>query len=168
MESLGTVAAKWLAGERVRIPSKTLLLAFFCASFVALVYAWREWRDATRPLITDRPPPKVATDVGDTRFGAPLATRKKVFEEFAAAEPNSRAEGKKSFPGFDLAWSAEDHRGSFERQKAAELSMRYRLSLTQVYLILDEGIREHWPSPDDGEPLSPYTVPLHPRRNYGW
>lgn len=167
MDRPGTLAAKWLAGERVSIRSRSMLIALFALSIVSLAYAWREWRDATRPLVTAKPPPPLPPDSGDTRFGVPLATRKKVFEELAAAEPNGRAEGKKGFPGYELAWSAEDHRGAFERQKAAELASRYHLSLTQVYLILDEGIRERWPGPD-GEPLTPYTVPLHPRRKYGW
>lgn len=167
MDRPGTLAAKWLAGERVSVRSRSVLLAVFALSLLSLGYAWREWRHATRPLVTAPPPPALPPDSGDTRFGVPLATRKKVFEEFAVAEPMGRAEGKKGFPGYELAWSAEDHRGAFERQKAAELSVRYRLSLTQVYLILDEGIREHWPAPD-GEPLTPTTVPLHPRRKYGW
>ncbi len=167
MDRPGSVVAKWLAGERVSVRSRSMLLALFTLSLVSLGYAWREWRTATRPLVTAVPPPPLPPDSGDTRFGVPLATRKKVFEELAAAEPTSRAEGKKSFPGYELAWSAEDHRGAFERKTAAELSARYRLSLTQVYLILDEGLRERWPGPD-GEPLTPYSVPLHPRRKYGW
>lgn len=167
MDRPGTLAAKWLAGERVSIRSRSMALVLFALSAGSLAYAWREWRDATGPLVTALPPAPLPPDSGDTRFGVPLATRKKVFEDFAVAEPMGRAEGKKGFPGFELEWSAEDHRGAFERQKAAELSSRYRLSLTQVYLILDEGIREHWLAPD-GEPLTPYTVPLRPRRKYGW
>lgn len=167
MDRPGTLAAKWLAGERVRIRTRTMLLALFAASAVSLLYAWREWKDATRDLVTAVPPPPLPPDSGDTRFGVPLAKRKQVFTELAAAEPHARAEGKRSFPGYELEWSAEDHRGAFERQKVAELMSRHRLSMTQVYLILDEGIRERWPGPD-GEPLTPFAVPLHPRRKYGW
>ena len=42
---------------------------------------------------------------------------------------------------------------------------RYGLTMSQVYLILDEGIRGRWPGPD-GQPLDPHTVPLNPRRKY--
>jgi len=163
----GQVVAKWLAGERVVIGSRRMLFALAFVSLFSLAYAWREWRGAISSLTTTRPPAPIPPDQGDVRFGVALSVRKKVFEELAGAEPGARAEGKRAFPGGELAWSAEDHRGSFERQKVAELEGRYRLSRTQIYLILDEGIRQKWPGPD-GQPLPPYVVPLHPRRKYGW
>lgn len=163
----GQIVAKWLAGERVVIGSRRMLFAVVFVSLFSLAYAWREWKAAIYPLTSTKPPPAIPADQGDTRFGVPLAVRKKVFEELASAEPGARAEGKRAFPGAELAWSAEDHRGSFERQKVAELSGRYGLSRTQIYLILDEGIRQKWTGPD-GQPLAPNVVPLHPRRKYGW
>lgn len=167
MDSVSTVVAKWFAGERVRVESRRMLGVVLACSVLTLGLAWREWRSAVRPLVSAKPPAPLPPDEGDKRFGLPVGTRKRIFEELAAAEPHGRAEGQKGFPGVDLAWSAEDHRGAFERQKAAEVASRHRISLTQVYLILDEGIRERWVGPD-GAPLTPTTVPLHPRRNYGW
>ena len=140
MDRPGNIVAKWLAGERVTIRSRNMLIFVVTLSVLSLAYAWREWRMAIRPLVTARPPPPLPADQGDTRFGVPLETRKKVFEDLASAEPAARMEGKRGFPGFELAWSAEDHRGAFERQRVAELCGRYRLSSTQVYLILDEGL----------------------------
>jgi hypothetical protein len=158
---------RWIAGDLVLLRTKVLAYIWFAIAVASLSYAYVVTRDMTRPLRTTKPPAPLPPDQGDVRFGVPLALRKQVFADFAAAEPTSRAEGKKSFPGTELAWSAEDHRGAFERKTAASIAQSRGLSLTQVYLILDEGIRAKWPGPD-GEPLTPFTVPLHPRRKYGW
>src|SRR4051812_27229395 len=152
---------RWIAGDLVLLRSRALAYAWVTIAVVSLSYAFVVTRDMTHSLRTTKPPPPLPKDAGDVRFGLPLATRKDVFRELAAAEPNSRAEGKKSFPGTELAWSAEDHRGAFERKTVASISASRGLSITVVYLILDEGIRAKWPGPD-GEPLTPFTVPLHP------
>ena len=167
MQKLSDVLYRWVAGDFVLVRSRVVLYAWLTVSAASLSYAWILGRDMTRPLRTTAPPPPLPRDSGDVRFGVPLAVRKQIFAELAAAEPNARVEGKKQFPGAELEWSAEDHRGAFERKTAAAIAGARRLSLTQVYLILDEGIRERWPGPD-GQPLSPYVVPLHPRRKYGW
>ena len=52
--------------------------------------------------------------------------------------------------------------GAQERALAQSLATRHGLSLSQVYLILDEGIRDKWPGPD-GEPLIATTPPQDPR-----
>lgn len=157
----------WLAGEPVRIRSLRMLTVVGLLAFASLMWALVTVRDATRTLRTGRPPAPLPADQGDVAYGVPLETRKQIFAELAAAEPAARAEGKKSFNGPGLEWSADDHRGAFERKLVASLTGKYRLSTTQVYLVLDEGIRSHWPGPD-GKPLEATTTPLHPRRNYGW
>ncbi len=162
-----TVAAQWLAGEPLAIRSRRLLMVVLAASVGSLAYAWRVGAEAAHPLTHAKPLPALPPDHGDVRFGVPLAKRKDVFRELADQEPSSRAEGKKSFPGADLAWSAEDHRGAYERKSVAAAMAKHGLTMTQVYLILDEGIREKWTG-SDGQPLTPLTVPLHPRRKYGW
>ena len=163
MDDLLLSAAKWLSGEAVRIRTRRALVILVGVSAIAFGYAGSRISKTMAPLVHAKPPPPLPPDQGDVRFGVPLATRKEIFDEFAKAEPSARAEGVKGFPGPGMEWSAEDHRGAFERQKAAALSARYRLSLTQVYLCLDEGIRERWPGPD-GKPLEARTVPLNPRR----
>lgn len=165
MDDLQTAVGKWLSGERVRVQSKRVFLVGIAFSVVTFVYAYRDLRALARPLTHAKPLAPLPADNGDQRWGIPLATRKQIFSELAAAEPNARIEGARSFPGPALAWSAEDHRGAFERNKARELAGKYRLSLTQIYLCLDEGIREHWLGPD-GAPLTPSVVPLNPRRKY--
>lgn len=167
MQSLSDFVLRWLSGEPVRVRTRRAVYIGLCASILSLAAAFALARDVTRTLRNAGPPPTLPSDQGDVRFGVPLAVRKDVFRELAAAEPGAREEGRRTFPGPDLAWSAEDHRGAFERQKVAAIMASRGLSMTQVYLILDEGIRERWPGPG-GEPLPAKVVPLHPRRNYGW
>jgi hypothetical protein len=168
MEALLTAAAKWLAGDAVLVRTRRMLLLVLVLSVASLAYSCAFARDISSVLVKAVPPPPLPRDQGDhVRFGVPLATRKQVFTELATAEPVSRAEGTRAFPGDELAWSADDHRGAYERQKVASIMGHRALSMTQVYLILDEGIRERWPGPD-GKPLTPTTTPLHPRRKYGW
>lgn len=165
MDDLLKTAGDWLSGDKVRIRSRRTFLVALAISVLSFAYAVRDLRAFARPLTHAKPPPALPPDQGDARWGMPLATRKQVFAEFAAAEPAHRAEGARSFPGAALAWSADDHRGALERNKARELSGKYRVSLTQIYLCLDEGIREKWPGPD-GNPLDAHTTPLNPRRKY--
>lgn len=167
MERALVEAARWLAGERVAVRSRRALAVLVTTSAVALGYAAKTTAEVTAPVRLAPPPPPLPPDDGDTRFGVPLSVRREVFKELAEAEPHARVEGKRSFPGKNLEWSAEDHRGALERQAAARIAARHRITLTQLYLILDEGIRARWPGPD-GKPLDPHTVPLHPRRQYGW
>ncbi|HEY8079152.1 MAG TPA: hypothetical protein VIF62_33700 [Labilithrix sp.] len=161
------VLYRWLAGEYVLARSRAVLLLWLAVSVASLAYCFLYAVDMTHALRTAQPPPPLPPDHDDVKFGVPLELRKRIFAELAAAEPHERAEGAQKFPGFDLEWSAEDHRGGLERKAVTNASNEHQLSLTQVYLILDEGIREHWLGPD-GQPLSPRVVPLHPRRKYGW
>jgi len=156
--------ARWLAGERVHIPSRAAALVLLTLSVGSLFYAATYARRAVAAIV-GKAPPSLPPDQGDVRFGVPLRVRKEIFATLAAAEPQSRVKGVQSFNGPGLEWSAEDHRGAFERQDVAAAAQRHGLTLTQVYLILDEGIRERWPGPD-GAPLNSKTVPLNPRRKY--
>lgn len=165
MDDLLKTAGDWLSGEKVRIGSKRTFLVAAGISVASFVIGFRDLRAFAHPLTHAKPLAALPADQGDTKWGMALATRKQVFAELAAAEPGSRAEGARSFPGAALAWSADDHRGALERNRARDLAGKYRVSLTQIYLCLDEGIREAWPGPD-GKPLDAHTTPLNPRRKY--
>ena len=161
-------AVAWLAGERGAVRgSRNLFLLLLAGHIMILGYGISQLRGMTASLRFAKPVPVVAAGQGDTKLGLSLEQRKKIFADIAATEPASRAAGKASFGSPDLAWSADDHRGSFERREVANVAGRYGISLTQAYLVLDEGIHEKWPAPD-GHPLDATTTPLHPRRNYGW
>jgi hypothetical protein len=93
------------------------------------------------------------------------ATRKAIFAELAAAElaERKRAIAQNTWNGH--AWSQEDDRGHYERVAARAAAAKYRVSLSQIYLVLDEGLREHWPSPE-GAPLTATTPPLSIRSTW--
>lgn len=162
-----SAAARFWLDAKAPARSRAVLVVHAVLAVGTLLWAGVRAREALRPLLEGREPPPIARDDANTRFGLPLDKRKAIFGELAAAEPQSILNGKTSFPGKELEWSAEDHRGAFERQTVAAMVVKYGVTTTQVYLCLDEGIRERWPGPD-GQPLNPHTVPLHPRRKYGW
>lgn len=164
--SLFHVVLCWLAGDAVCRPPRIAILTAAAFAACSLACAGYSTWEAIAPF-HGLAQPKVLADSGDARFGVPLETRKAIFLDLATAERAARAEGHRRFPGPDLAWSAEDHRAAFERKEVARLAGAHGLNITQIYLILDQGIRNHWPGPD-GEPLDATTVPLNPRRKYGW
>jgi len=115
----------------------------------------------TRDLRRAGPAPALPRDDGSVRFGLDEAKRRAVFADIASHEPSNIALGQAGFPG--QPWSQEDHRCAMERGTQADVARRFGLTMTQVYLILDEGIRNHWPGVD-GQPLNPRSVPLQPRK----
>jgi hypothetical protein len=141
--------------SRVRVATRGAACAL--ALIVAAVALVR----TARPIVA-APKPAVLTDgPGDVKYGLTEPERRAIFAEIAAAEPHGRTQGIAGFP--DQPWSQEDHRCAFERDTTRGLAARLGLALTQIYLVLDEGIRGQWPGPD-GKPLRPTTVPLAPRR----
>lgn len=156
-----------LFGEPHRPRSPLALYAPVVVAVLAVFVAVRPLRRTAALLLAPHPLRTFEPAARDgVRFGLPEATRREIFAEIARAEPQARANGRSSFPGPELAWSAEDHRGAFERKTVAALAARHRVTLQQIYLVLDEGIRERWPAPESGEPLDPHSVPLKPRRRY--
>jgi hypothetical protein len=159
--------ARWLAGEPIRVRSQRMVLVVVTLAAASLAYAYVRGSEITRHLRKAKQHTVLPADRGDVRFGLPLEKRRQIFTELAAAEPQARVEGVRAFNGPGLEWSAEDHRGGFERREIAAVMTRHRVTMTQAYLVLDEGIRSKWPGPD-GQPLKATVTPLHPRRNYGW
>ena len=72
----------------------------------------------------------------------------------------ARIESAKKFP--NEAWSIEDERAAHERDLARTLAEERRVSVSTIYLVLDEGIRAHWPG-SNHKPLDASVVPLKPR-----
>jgi hypothetical protein len=94
------------------------------------------------------------------RFGVPEAERRAIWLELTKHEPQWRQEAARKFPGD--AWSQQDDYSSYVVHHVLELASAHRLHYSVVYMILDEGIRRHWPGPD-GKPLVAVPVPLRPR-----
>lgn len=150
-------------------------IAWLVRGLVFAVAAWLLWGRlvaASRPLLSARPLPTIPTaEVDDYRFRLPERTRREIFTKIATAEIAERQRAIRErtwvIPGSPEGhqWSREDDRGHYERVALRNLAAEYRLSLSQMYLILDEGIRARWPGPDDN-PLPGTSPALDPRT--GW
>lgn len=106
------------------------------------------------PIVFASNEPKPATELDE-------AERRRIFQAFLEAEPAALARARERFPGD--GWSIDDDRAAFERDVARAVAESKNLPLSQVYWIIDEGIRNHWASPDGGT-LSATVPPLRPRR----
>jgi hypothetical protein len=133
---------------------------------IALFALWKRVDLVTTPMLATKPPLPIPTEeIEDYRFRLPEHTRREIFAELATAElaERARAIGANTWNGH--LWSREDDRGHYERVAARNVAAKYKISLTQVYLVLDEGLRNHWPAPD-GKPLPPTTPPLSTRSTW--
>jgi hypothetical protein len=158
--SLEDFARGWLTGTRrqTRLERRLSFARHVGAVFVALVVGVL----LARPIVRVRSPEPLAPPSSDqTRFGLKLQDRRQIFADIAKNDAAARKEGQALFP--NDPWSAQDHAASFERDTVRDVATRRKVSLSQAYLVLDEGIREGWPVPR-GRPLDAHVVPLHPRR----
>ncbi len=132
-------------------------------SVIALALLVRSLERRVGPMLKTKPPaPITSAEDPANRFGIPEATRRQIFTELATAEV---AERKRAIDGNTWKghlWSREDDRGHYERVAARGIAARHGVSLTQVYLVLDEGIRQRWPAPN-GNPIIGTTPPLNLR-----
>ena len=159
MRPLADALAAWTESERT---TRTQLVAYLAASLFSLGVAGVWVARTVRPITSEKAPPAlVDREPNGVRFGLSEESRRAIFKEIAAAEPSARSNGVAGFPG--QPWSQEDHRCAFERDTIRAIAARSGIDIAQVYLVLDEGIRDRWPGPD-GKPLTPHTTPLQPRR----
>ncbi len=114
------------------------------------------------PIITaDAIQPISMEETVGLSHGKTLAQRRQVFRSMVAPWRQDEKTARRMFAG--QPWSIGDHRANLERRHARQVARKYRIPLQVVYLILDEGIRNHWPGPD-GHPLPAITPPLCPRQ----
>jgi hypothetical protein len=144
--------------------AKPTTKAGWAIRFVAVVLAsallYRRVVAAAHPLLSAKPPsPIPVEEIDDYKFKLPERTRREIFAELAAAEIAERQRAISANTWNGHPWSREDDRGYYERALAQRLALKYRCSLTQVYLVLDDALRNHWEGPD-GKPLPPSTPPL--------
>jgi|GEM_PF-1275797 len=163
----GTVAPYFALFDFAASPrSKAAWVVRGAAVAVAVVALWRRVDVATAPLLSAKPPAAVPTEeIEDYKFRLPERTRREIFAQLAAAELAERARAIKANTWKGHLWSREDDRGHHERLAARAAAAKHKVSLTQVYLVLDEGIRERWPGPD-GNPLPATTPPFNPRSSW--
>lgn len=136
------------------------------AIVIALVALWRRVDAATKPMLSAKPPAAIPTEeIEDYRFRLPERTRREIFAELATAELAERARAIQGNTWNGHLWSREDDRGHYERVAVRSVAAKHKISLSQTYLILDEGIRERWPAPD-GNPLPATTPALNTRSSW--
>jgi hypothetical protein len=147
-----------------RLPdTKVGWLVRIAVTTAVLVVLGQRVRQEVGPMLATRPPTPIPTvEIDDYRFRLPERTRREIFAELATAElaERQRAIAANTWKGH--AWSREDDRGHYERVAARAAAAKYKVSLSQVYLVLDEGIRNKWPAPN-GDPLPGTTPPLNLR-----
>lgn len=132
----------------------------------ALTTLWKRVDATTAVLRKAKPLPPIPTqEIDDYRFRLPERVRREIFADLATAELAERARAIQANTWNGHLWSREDDRGHYERVAARQAAAKYRISLSQVYLVLDEGIRERWPAPN-GEPLPATTPPLNTRQSW--
>ncbi len=149
-----------------RPQSRVAWIVRIAAIGIALFVLWRRVGAVTMPLLTAKPPPAIPTEeIDDYKFRLPERTRREIFAELATAELAERARAIRENTWKGHVWSREDDRGHYERVAARKAAAKHNVSLSQVYLVLDEGLREGWPGPD-GKPLPATTPPLDIRT--GW
>lgn len=136
---------------------------------VMLAAAWfvvRKTSALVTPVLSARPPNPIPNEeIEDYRFKYPERVRREIFMEIATAELAERQRAINANTWNGHAWSREDDRGHYERVKLRALASQYKGTLSQMYLILDEGIRNKWPGPD-GKPLPATTPPWDPRTTW--
>jgi hypothetical protein len=161
-------AEQWVEAIDLEAPAKSAAGAWLrlvvTAGSLLLLYVVLRQSTATM-LVKDSSVPLNGDTYEDHRFGLRLETRKAIFRELATVELAERARALSVNSWNGHLWSREDDRGHYEMTAALRLSKQYKTSLTQVYMILDEGIREHWPAPN-GEPLPATTPPQDPRSTW--
>lgn len=83
-----------------------------------------------------------------------------LFDEVVREEPGARERARDDWAHH--RWSQQDAFGAFERDRISGLAGQKGLSVQDLFLVVDHGLRAGWPGPD-GRPLDVSTVPLKPR-----
>lgn len=117
-------------------------------------------------LVDAQPLPNLTQDAHEGyRYGLKDETRHEIFEQLAEAEKNERQRAVAQNTWGGHAWSREDDRGHVEMTLARALASKHHVSLSAIYAVLEEGIREHWTTAD-GDTLTPFTPPQDPRSTW--
>ncbi|MEO6420511.1 MAG: hypothetical protein ABIP39_13930 [Polyangiaceae bacterium] len=153
-----TWAFEWWCGRVHLQPTRANRIVRIALTAGALLVGGNEALVITKGIWSAETPQALPPDGAGTRFGVAEQTRREVFSEIAQKKPGARDHARERFPA-DQVWRREDDRSASERDTVRNAASGHKLNVTQVYLILDEGIREHWPGVD-GKPLTPKTIPL--------
>jgi hypothetical protein len=138
-----------------------VLLLLTC-QLLSIGVFWRVAEDTLGSLFRTPAPAAIPAASSTTRFGIPEDRRREIFRMLAECENRERQRAISQNTWHGHAWSRDDDLGWYIRTEARKLAGRFGISLSQVYLVFDEGIRERWPGPD-GQPLRATTAPINLR-----
>ncbi len=111
-------------------------------------------------VVSSAPPAAVPPPDGDRLFGIDEERRREIFTRITRHEHFARSMAAEQFPHH--AWSRSDAYFGHMRDLVVHLALIHDLHASQIFLVFDEGIRNHWPD-DRGNPLPASTTPLRPR-----
>jgi hypothetical protein len=161
-------AERWLRWLSLALPEPEAprtgwgVLLLLSLQLLSLGVFVRVVRASLGPMVKNPAPPAIPQSTSMTRYGMTEERRREVFRELAEAEVSERRRAIEQNTWGGHAWSREDDLGYVQRARAREVAARYGLSLSQMYLVLDEGIRQRWPGPD-GQPLRGTSEPINLR-----
>ena len=121
----------------------------------AAAAAFLAWRLMDKPAPAPLPEPRAVE-----AFGLPEEERLDIWDELMEGEKSRWKRARDHFP--DHEWSQQDDYAHHLKNDVVRVARERKLHHSIVFLVLDEGIRNHWPGPD-GEPLDARPVPLRPR-----
>ena len=105
-----------------------------------------------------------------SRFGLTELRRRALYQRLVAGEPADRAAAATRSENAIWNRNRDSYFHELEWRRIPGVCRRENLPVWIGYLILDEGIREHWPAGPrvtlytDDAPLAPVTRPLSERR----
>ncbi|MCA9523889.1 MAG: hypothetical protein KC609_23130 [Myxococcales bacterium] len=102
---------------------------------------------------------RVPSDTAGSRFGVPLEQRRAIFDLVTGKALRWRAEVRRRVPDNPYYRELEFHLRL--RRFVRRLARAKSLDPTQVWLIVDEGIRRHWKTPR-GKGFEPVIEPVKP------
>jgi hypothetical protein len=106
------------------------------------------------------PEPAPMTVTEEKSFGLTEKARRMYFTKIAQFEEHWRTEAKKQFP--KQKWSQCDAYFNHVMQHVQHLARIYRVHYSQMFMVLDEGVRKGW-TDEQGGKMPAVTEPLRPR-----
>ena len=110
---------------------------------VLLVLGWAVKVDCGAPPTTV----SAATSPAGVRFKLTEAQRRRIYEEILKGEPADRVESTKISEAAVWNRNHDDRFHEYEWRRIAGAAARHGIPAWEAYLMLDEGMRAHWPPP---------------------
>jgi len=152
-----------------RPPGRRQTARIAWAVFAVEVLALALW--AARALRTEPAPQGDATTAKNgVRFGKTVGDRRRVFVELMRGEGENRERAERETDQHPWNRNRDDYFHQWEWSRILWVSAQQHVPEWQGWLILEEGLREHWPPPPgvailaDEAPLARATPPIGKRR----